>query len=420
MIGLSLVEIGLVGSAVIHLVWLGFLSNRGVITLARHWLLGLVTVHLLTIVLHLATQDIPHTALWWFFNVNFENNFSSTFSALLLLLTGVMALAISFSLSRSSLWTSGVWFLWGAVCLFLSYDETYMWHEFIANWKIYFSVIGLVLITALLYAGQFLDRKNRILYLVIVMGLGITAGGGLLLDDNIEDSFLLEEFLELAGIIYTFAATFTYLQSQVGAQQRFVRPLLFGSGLLWVVALVFVNFWPLPVVEARDNAASAPTEYLDGALQLLGYRINQSLYHPGEWVEVSLYWQATQPLHENYAHSVRLLKPPTGEVVAQVDVLLGPPTQPSTNVWPLNHIFRTRAYLETDQFLSAPASYWLSVNVWRAPWDSERSDNMLIVSQTSQPLLLPDTVVLQDVVFLSPTTPFLLLFIITNSLMASS
>lgn len=43
------------------------------------------------------------------------------------------------------------------------------------------------------------------------------------------------------------------------------------------------------------------------ALQLIGYRIEKERVQPGEWLPVTLYWQATQPLAKNYSVFAHLL-----------------------------------------------------------------------------------------------------------------
>jgi len=45
----------------------------------------------------------------------------------------------------------------------------------------------------------------------------------------------------------------------------------------------------------------------DDALRLIGYQIEETSIHPGEWLPVTLYWQAVKPIDKNYSAFVHLL-----------------------------------------------------------------------------------------------------------------
>ncbi|MAS32647.1 MAG: hypothetical protein CL610_01495 [Anaerolineaceae bacterium] len=384
-----------------NLIFVWLLSTRHIVSLPRPVLLTLTLVNSVVVAMHLATQMMPNTTVWWFFNVNFEQNLISSYSALLLLSTGILALFVALGrFAASNRLLAMVWLLWGVVYLFLCYDESYTFHEFFKHWKFYFSGLGGVMVLAALY-GLWADVKNRTLYLLMMFGLGITAGGGLLLDDRVSDSFLIEELLELAGTTLVLAATYTTLRRTADSYWMRARKVLFIASPIWLIVLFLVGFWPLPMLEARLLAQPVQVDYLDGALSLVAYQTEDRTYRPGDWVKVSLYWQANRPLDDNYAQSIRLLRPPYGEVAAQTDMLLGPPNQPTTNVWPEGFIFKKTLYIKSTDMLTAPVSYWLSLNVWRAPWDDEQEDNMLLVSRTDKDLLLPDTAVLERISFTS-------------------
>lgn len=394
-------EITLIAAVALNVAAIRWLHRRGLITLPPRVMYALTALNVSVILLHVLTQDQPYTAIWWFFNVNFEHNFNTLVSALLLLTVAALALAAAVSwFARSQQRLGVVWAVWGGMYLFLAYDESYMVHEAMQHWKLIFAALGALLGLAAL-AGAWWDRANRALYLLLIVGLGLTAAGGVGLDDEIRATYLLEEFLELSGTTLVLAATYTSLRRSSSAWPR-VRRVLWLVHPAWVLVMLLVGLWPLPTLEARWWAQPAAADYLDGALSLLGYQLEDRAYQPGDWVKVTLYWRANQPLAENYAQSVRLLRPPAGDVMEQADLLLGPPTQPSTNTWPTGMVFHTDLYLQTEPSLPAPASYWLSLNVWRAPWDDHRDDNMLLVSQTDQTLLLPDTLVLDRVAFVSP------------------
>ena len=56
----------------------------------------------------------------------------------------------------------------------------------------------------------------------------------------------------------------------------------------------------------------------DGALRLMGYRVEKSPVQPGQWLPVTLYWQATQPVTKNYTVFVHLLGP-DNQVIGQAN-----------------------------------------------------------------------------------------------------
>ena len=65
----------------------------------------------------------------------------------------------------------------------------------------------------------------------------------------------------------------------------------------------------------------------DDALHLIGYRIERPTIQAGEWLPVTLYWQATRPLSKNYSGFVHLLDQ-NGQALAQAN------TYPDGGKWP--------------------------------------------------------------------------------------
>jgi hypothetical protein len=65
----------------------------------------------------------------------------------------------------------------------------------------------------------------------------------------------------------------------------------------------------------------------DGKLYLIGYHLEKSSVQAGEWLPITLYWQAKQPIVQNYSTFVHLLDP-TGQALAQSN------TYPDQGKWP--------------------------------------------------------------------------------------
>lgn len=70
-----------------------------------------------------------------------------------------------------------------------------------------------------------------------------------------------------------------------------------------------VTYTKTPLVTENDIPADIERVDLvyDDVLRLIGYRIEDSPVHPGEWLLVTLYWQAVKPIEENYSVFVHLL-----------------------------------------------------------------------------------------------------------------
>jgi hypothetical protein len=68
-------------------------------------------------------------------------------------------------------------------------------------------------------------------------------------------------------------------------------------------------------------------DYPAEGLRLLGYRVEAGAIQPGDWLPVTLYWQAVRPIAKNYSAFVHLLNP-AGEAIAQAN------SYPAGGRWP--------------------------------------------------------------------------------------
>lgn len=96
-----------------------------------------------------------------------------------------------------------------------------------------------------------------------------------------------------------------------------------------------------------------------GRLTLLGYMVDDRTLRPGETATVTLYWQTTGDLSEEYAISVQVIDPVTLTKAAQLDAL----PQPPTSAWtPGETVVETRALAVFPD--AAPGRYRLMVRVY--------------------------------------------------------
>lgn len=65
----------------------------------------------------------------------------------------------------------------------------------------------------------------------------------------------------------------------------------------------------------------------DNELRLIAYRVDKSPVHPGDWLPVTLYWQAARPIAKNYSVFIHLLGQ-NNAVIGQVN------TYPAGGNWP--------------------------------------------------------------------------------------
>lgn len=92
-------------------------------------------------------------------------------------------------------------------------------------------------------------------------------------------------------------------------------PWLAGLGLFALaLASPFVYlraaYAPTPLITAAElppNITRLDWRYGDESLRLVGYRLERPSVRPGEWLPVTLYWQATQPITKNYSAFIHLL-----------------------------------------------------------------------------------------------------------------
>jgi hypothetical protein len=100
----------------------------------------------------------------------------------------------------------------------------------------------------------------------------------------------------------------------------------------------------------------------DNALRLLGYAVEKSSVRPGEWLPVTLYWQALQPLDKNYSAFVHLLGR-NNAVIGQTN------TYPAQGNWPTSMLEPGKVLADThfvpvSAEADAPAVIRLAVGIF--------------------------------------------------------
>jgi len=131
-------------------------------------------------------------------------------------------------------------------------------------------------------------------------------------------------------------------QNYVPEKFRFTLPIAPWLAALALLALAAVA--PFYYIEAAyaptplmtEAAIPANINRLDATfgeegLRLLGYRVEKNSVQPGQWLPVTLYWQATRPVAKNYSVFVHLLDA-AGQSIAQAN------TYPDGGRWPTSFL----------------------------------------------------------------------------------
>lgn len=134
---------------------------------------------------------------------------------------------------------------------------------------------------------------------------------------------------------------------------------LLAAGLAALaVATPFVYIRPAyarpPLLAEGEVPADARIPPLDHArrIRLLGRTIRPSEVHPGDWVEIVLYWQCLQPMDYDYNLFIRLLGYQE-EVIAQVDSYPGAGTYP-TSLWKPGQVIQDRYWVQVSPAARVP------------------------------------------------------------------
>ena len=290
-------------------------------------------------------------------NLGAEYRFAVVLAAAQLCMAGTAALILGLRLARTDpdrrlpAWGYRLyWLALGAGLFFLAADEYFVIHETNRHfWRMLYLFVGMAMA---LPAGLLLvtGRRHRHKYSLLLAGMAVMAISGLLLDSVLDrivrermycegpawlgelcDSFilhkpvwnLLEEFSELAGVTLLLGALLLLAQAQTGRRGvagRYVTGAAVPLAGALVVAAYVVWLWLLPALEFYLLAERLQVEYRDGALTLVGYRLEGDPAQPGGRIDVHLYWQAHRPLEPPQMRlSLHALTRPALTSIAQDD-----------------------------------------------------------------------------------------------------
>ncbi len=384
---------------------------------ARNLLFALIGVEALLAVLHFLTfnSDLP-PFLRWFFDMDQELNLPTVFSSLQLFIIFAVALINAWATPGLKRWQRAYWVLLALVFLYFSIDEFYEFHETFGSrvpteaWRIPYMIGGLVLLAISGLAFWFGFRGEFTFFVLLFVGLAVMAVSGIGIEEFVLRGFvvssqsatwmyLFEELFEMVGATIVLATMLSYSQRHLSAAAWLrVKPVLLGAvvfgALYYALALLLI-----PALEARFFATPVHIEYEDGLMSLVGYRLPNRSISPGEEIELTLYWRASQPLPEDYSLSVHLLRHNSPESIAQSDDLHAGGSVPAT-AWFPGVVIRRTVYFNAPRSLPTPGTYDLMVRVWYGPWPFMRpwedTTGLPITQSDARPLFAHDAVLLDQ------------------------
>ncbi|MEW5956132.1 MAG: hypothetical protein AB1801_00285 [Chloroflexota bacterium] len=154
------------------------------------------------------------------------------------------------------------------------------------------------------------------------------------------------------------------------AIHNFTLPLLLVLTLFSLALISPVHYlqaaYAKPPLITETEIPPAGLERLDftyaGALRLLGYQVQKTSVRPGEWLPVTLYWQALRPLDKNYSVFVHLLGRDNA-VIGQAN------TYPDGGNWPTSmlepgKVLKDTYYVPISPEAATPAVIRLALGVF--------------------------------------------------------
>lgn len=366
-------------------------------------------LHFLLIALFYAARGWDE--VWsWYFDYRFgEYNPAASYAATLYVLIALGALLSAVRGQALPLFQRGYWLGTGLLFGFLGLDEYFVLHEGVKNWTLYYGLAAVLL--TLGSAVVLRQRRDWRVAVMIVGGLGAAGAGGIGLELlALHDCFgylgqtcnrlpLIEEALENVGILTVLAGVVLYASQHVRpVVWRQARALLVAGGVGTAIILL-TGPWFIPALEMQLRAEPVQLDYLDGALSILGYQVSQTVLHPGDPLDMTVYWQVNQRTSGLDGFSAHLVSRTSGQSFASSNRLVEEPR--FTQAVP-GTVYRTNVHLVLPPDTPAQASYWLTLTTWGR---RRQTYQMQPVSRTDRELIALDMAVLCSLPVIDESSP---------------
>ncbi len=379
-------------------------------------MIALTLGELILVGLHMLTwRGLP--PFWaWLFDLNSELALGTVFTSVQYMAVAWIAALIALLAPLPRTWQRLYWLLLALTFALFSVDEYFIIHEPIGEplWLYIYTAGGILLAGLSVVAYYFGFREERSLFALLLGGLAAMAVGGLgiealtyaficepeFLGMACQRLWIIEEYLEMAGTTLILAAFVSYAWAHLNKRSlRLMKRGAIGLSMLWTLAL-FANLWLYPAWEANLTSTPIQLTYLDHTLSLLGYHSSSAVASPGDEIELTLYWQAHNPLDTQYRVSVHVLTNLEVDSLTQTDALLKADyariSVPDT-AWLPDTTVRQRFRLRIPENLSTPQTCRVMVRVWHREQEVQ-------ISQTDRQVIADDTAILFNLPIVS-TTP---------------
>lgn len=393
------------------------------------WILSLVVsgIFLVLNILYAQAGMQPHSEgynlIQSYVHFDIEGTLSNTYSAILLFCVSLMSLVIIvFTRPKNRLdMTYWLWFVISILFGVIAYDEYINPPNLHGQpFALYGYIIsGIIAVLCLLYILLRMSVDSKWHYVWIIGGLGVIGVAGVLLDNQLvfdvstSDIALLEEVLEILGIITVLIVSLDVLQEKAPKLVwTIAKPLLFFAIIAVGIMLITSPNLRNTYEYYTDDITIDGTIYGDNAIELIGYSFSPTLINTGDTISGNLYFRANRILSEDYSFSAHLLSIPDAISVAQQDsenVGNG-----LTRTWIPDMIVKQPVSITVPNDVNNPAAYSLAIRLWSSENDFIEGDNFenwqeqtegLEIQSSANRLIGDDFVALQNFVILLDEAP---------------
>lgn len=290
----------------------------------------------------------------------------------------------------------------GLVFIYFALDEYFAFHERYPYWEHQYAVVGAAIVIATIALAKRSSRRARVWHGCLLVGLALTAAGGIGLELSPKACgelgffrfkgcllfFYMEEALEFVGGWLVLVALLGHLSSREPIPRAGLRRFLFAFPALWLLLILLITL--IPRIELRFFAQPAAVKFEPG-LRLHGYRIDGALF--------LLYASANFEDYSGLGYSIHLVDQISGESVASLDRwasrqelfwLFGPDYAP---------LYRQWMQLELPPSPPVNRALWAVLTLWR------RQDGEFVrqsISESDHEQLAENQLVLTELVLPAP------------------
>ncbi|MDM8519916.1 glycosyltransferase family 39 protein [Anaerolineales bacterium HSG6] len=181
-------------------------------------------------------------------------------------------------------------------------------------------------------------------------------------------------FPALPAIAIISVWSLSQFRRQVEPSLQYVMPaimvvILFG--LACVAPFLYLRpAYAKPALQTEADLIGKAIERLDfvynNELRLLGYQVAQQTARPGDWLHVTLYWQALQPIQQNYSTFVHVLSNAEPNGLTKIGEVNSYPAKGNwpTSMLPVGAILVDTYDVPLDSTASAPAMLRFAIGMF--------------------------------------------------------